>query len=132
VIFIVAFGGPYTGSTQFKLILLGGFFMNSIIGVIVGVVMDVIHPGIRSTGAAVLAAILNLFGLAVGPFLTGVLSDQWGLQHALAVVPLFSVFAAVLFVIAMRSYEADVARVSDVKLDVAPSVTVHLSTSAAT
>jgi predicted MFS family arabinose efflux permease len=131
-IFMFAFSGIYMGSAQFELIVLGGFFMNSMIGVVTGVVMDVTHPSMRATGAALLAVILNLLGLALGPFLTGVLSDQWGLQHALAVVPLFSVLAAALFVIAMRSYEADVARVSDVKLDVAPSVTGHLSTSAAT
>jgi MFS family permease len=132
VIFMLAFSGIYTGDAQFNLIVLGGFFMNSIIGVVTGVVMDVTHPSMRATGAALLAVILNLLGLALGPFLTGVLSDQWGLQQALAVVPLFSVLAAVLFVIAMRSYDADVARVSDVKVDVAPPLTGNLSTSTAT
>jgi MFS family permease len=131
VIFMVAFGGPYTGDAQFKLIVLGGFFMTSIMGVITGIAMDVIHPGMRSTGAAVLAVILNLLGLAVGPFLTGVLSDKWGLQQALAIVPLASLLAAVLFIIAMRTYDADVARISDVKLDVAPPLAGHLSTGAA-
>lgn len=132
VIFMVAFGGSYTGDTQFKLIILGGFFMNSIIGVTTGIAMDVIHPGMRSTGAAVLAVSLNLFGLAVGPFLTGVLSDKWGLQQALAVVPLASILAAVLYLIAMRTYDADVAKINDVKLDVAPPIVEgHLSTSAA-
>jgi len=123
VIFMVAFGGTYTDEAQFGLIVLGGFFMTSIMGVITGIAMDVIHPGMRSTGAAVLAVTLNLFGLAVGPFLAGVLSDQWGLQQALAVVPLFSMLAAVLFVIAMRSYDADAAQVANVKLDVAPPLT---------
>jgi MFS transporter, Spinster family, sphingosine-1-phosphate transporter len=132
VIFMLAFSGIYTGDAQFNLIVLGGFFMNSIIGVVTGVVMDVTHPSMRATGAALLAVIFNLLGLALGPFLTGVLSDQWGLQQALAVVPLFSVLAAVLFVIAMRSYDADVARVSDVKLDVAPPLTGNLSISTAT
>ncbi|QDL36813.1 MFS transporter [Rhodoferax sediminis] len=131
VIFMEAFGGSYTGDAQFKLIVFGGFFMTSIMGVITGIAMDVIHPGMRSTGAAVLAVILNLCGLAVGPFLTGVLSDQWGLQQALTVVPLFSILAAALFIIAMRTYDADVARISDVKLDVAPALTGHLSTDAA-
>ena len=130
-IFMVAFGGSYTGDAQFKLIVLGGFFMTSIMGVITGIVMDVIHPGMRSTGAAVLAVILNLLGLAVGPFLAGVLSDRWGLQQALAVIPLFSILAAALFIVAMRSYDADVAQISDVKLDVAPPVTGQLSTGAA-
>jgi predicted MFS family arabinose efflux permease len=131
VILVVAFGGPYTGDAQFKLILLGGFFMNCTVGLVAGVAMDVIHPGVRSTGAAVLSLFQNLLGLAVGPFLAGVLSDQWGLQWALTVIPLFSIVAAVLFVIAMRSYDADEARISEVKLDVAPVLTDTLSTGAA-
>ncbi|WP_025918451.1 MFS transporter [Herminiimonas sp. CN] len=132
VIFMVAFGGSYTGDAQFKLIVFGGFFMNSIIGITTGIAMDVIHPGMRSTGAAVLAVTLNLLGFAVGPFLTGVLSDKWGLQQALAVVPLASILAAVLYLIAMRTYDADVAKISDVKLDVAPPIVEgHLSTDAA-
>jgi predicted MFS family arabinose efflux permease len=132
VIFMFAFGGSYTGEAQFKLIVLGGFLMNSIIGAVTGIVVDVTHPSMRATGAALLAVLLNLLGLAEGPFLTGVLSDQWGLQQALAVIPLFSVLAALFFLIAMRSYDADAARVSDVKLDVAPSFAGNLSTSTAT
>jgi MFS family permease len=120
VIFMLAFGAGYTVDTQFKLILLGGLFMNSTMGVITGVVVDVIHPSMRSTGAAVLAVVLNLFGLAVGPFLTGILSDRLGLQHALAIVPMFSLLGAALFLIAMRTYDADVARIPNVKLSVTP------------
>lgn len=131
VILVVAFGGSYTGNAQFKLILLGGFFMNCTVGLVAGVAMDVIHPGVRSTGAAVLSLFQNVLGLAVGPFLAGVLSDQWGLQWALTVIPLFSILAAVLFVIAMRSYDSDAAGISDVKLDVAPALTGTLGTGAA-
>jgi MFS family permease len=128
VIFMVAFSGTFAGNDQFKLIVLGGVFMNSIIGISTGIVMDVTHPSMRATGAALLAVILNLLGLAVGPFLTGVLSDQWGLQHALAVVPLFSVLAAALYAVAKRSYDADVARVSRVKVDVASPFTTSTLT----
>ena len=45
--------------------------------------IDVIHPGVRVTGASVLALFQNLFGLAAGPFIAGVLSDAWGLEPAL-------------------------------------------------
>jgi len=131
VIFMLAFGGAYTGDTQFMLIVLGGFFMNSIIGVITGIVMDVTHPSMRATGAALLAVTLNLLGLAVGPFLTGVLSDLWGLQKALTVVPLFSILGAALFLVAMRSYDQDAAKVSDVSLDVAPGLTGNRRAAAA-
>jgi predicted MFS family arabinose efflux permease len=132
VIFMLAFSGICTANAQFALIAVGGFFMNSIIGVVTGIAMDVTHPSMRATGAALLAAIFNLLGLATGPFLTGVLSDLWGLQQALAVVPLFSILAAVLFAIAMRSYDADAARVSDVRLDVAQPLAGHLSMGTAT
>lgn len=118
LIFLAAFSGSQTGPAQFKLILLGGFVMTCTVGVVSGVAMDVIHPGVRSTGAAVLSLFQNLFGLAVGPFLVGVLSDQWGLQTAMAVVPAFSVLAAVFFIVAARSYESDSNRIRDVKLDV--------------
>ena len=128
---MVAFGGTYTGNTQFELIVLGGFFMNCTVGIVAGVAMDVIHPGVRSTGAAVLSLFQNVFGLAVGPVLAGALSDHWGLQHALAVIPLCSILAAVFFIITMRSYDADVARIAEVKPDVAPALAEPLSAGSA-
>ena len=65
---------------------------------------------VRATGSSVLALFQNLFGLAAGPFITGVLSDAWGLTTALSVVPAFGALAAVAFALAARTYEADVAR----------------------
>lgn len=120
VVFLAAFAGTSPGEAQFRLVLLGGFFMTCTVGVVSGIAIDVVHPGVRSTGSAVLSLFQNLFGLAVGPFLVGALSDQWGLQQALAVVPFFSVLAAAAFIWSARSYEADVARVSGVQLAVAP------------
>lgn len=119
-IFTTAFGGPYTGDAQLILIVIGAFFMNCTVGIVAGVAMDVVHPGMRSTGAAVVSLFQNMFGLAVGPFLAGVLSDRWGLQHALALTPLCSLLAAVFFVIAMRSYDRDVSRIVAAVRDVTP------------
>jgi len=118
-IFLVAFGGPFSDVVQFRIILLGGFVMTCSVGVVAGVVIDVIHPAVRSTGSAVLSLFQNLFGLAIGPFLAGLLSDVWGLQLAMAIVPLCSVLAALAFLKASRSYEADLRAVADVHLDVA-------------
>jgi hypothetical protein len=52
----------------------------------------------------------NLIGLAPGPFIVGVLSDVLGLKLALALAPVMALAAAVFFVLASRSYEADAAR----------------------
>ena len=122
-ILLYAFNGPLVGAAQFSLIIAGGFFMTCTVGVVAGVAMDVIHPGVRSTGAAVLSLFQNLFGLAVGPFLAGMLSDRWGLHQALAIIPLFSILAAFFFLIAARSYDDDAARVSAIALDVASGTT---------
>lgn len=125
-VFLVAFGGSLQGAAQMKMILLGGFFMTCTVGVVSGVVIDVIHPGVRSTGSAVLALFQNLFGLAIGPFLVGALSDLWGLQQALALIPFASALAAVFFVVASRSYDKDAADIADIAPDLANALPTTL------
>lgn len=114
----LAFGGPALGwemspMAQFGLIAAGGFVMTCTVGPVSAVVIDVIHPGVRATGSAVLALFQNLFGLAVGPLIAGWLSDRWGLGLALTAMPLFSILAAAAFVRAARTYEADAARAAE-------------------
>jgi MFS family permease len=108
--------------SQFALIALGGFLMTCTVGPVAAVAIDVIHPGVRATGASVLALCQNLFGLAAGPFITGVLSDRWGLETALTAMPAFAVIAAVAFVAASRSYEADAKRAGEPLGDDAPVI----------
>lgn len=103
-------GVVLTPQVQFSVIALGGFFMTCQAGVVAAVVMDVVHPGVRSTGASVLSLAQNLLGLAAGPFIAGWISDAWSLEAALAVMPVFGVLAAGLFMVAARGYERDVSR----------------------
>ena len=99
---------------QFMLIALGGFLMTCTVGPAAAIVLDVTHPGLRATGAAVLSLFQNLLGLAAGPAIVGVLSDEFGLDSALTLIPAFSALAALLFIVASRSYEADRQLVGDV------------------
>ncbi|HEX2889210.1 MFS transporter [Vineibacter terrae] len=122
-----AFGASRLGvaldaQTQFRLIALGGFFMTCISGVVTAVAIDVMHPGIRSTGASVLSLCQNLLGLAAGPFIAGWLSDAWSLETALTVMPAFGLLAAGLFAITSCCYEADLKRVNTEPVDVAPEL----------
>ncbi|MCO5399551.1 MFS transporter [Ralstonia soli] len=123
LVFMTAFGTTMPANQQFLLIAFGGFLMTCTVAPASSVVFDVIHPGVRSTGAAVLSLFQNLFGLAIGPFVGGALSDAWGLQTALAVMPLFGVAAAACMLLAARSYETELKRVADVSLDAAPTGT---------
>jgi MFS family permease len=104
---LAAFVGVPPGPTQFALIIAGGIVMAGSVGTTDAVVIDVIHPSLRATGASVLSLMRNLFGLAGGPILAGSLSDVYGLQFAMSVVPLFGLVAAAMYLVAARSYLSD-------------------------
>ena len=111
VALMLAFGGRHVGlqltqGSQFGLILFGGFLATCTVGPAAAIVLDVIHPGVRSTGASVLSLFQNLFGLAIGPLIGGVLSDAVGLDNALALTPLACILAAISFVMAHGGYQA--------------------------
>ncbi|CAG2154865.1 Sialic acid transporter NanT [Cupriavidus yeoncheonensis] len=120
-VLVVAFGAAHSMNQQFLLIALGGFLMTCAVGPASGVVLDVVHPGLRSTGAAVLSLFQNLFGLAIGPFVGGALSDALGLQMALTIMPAFGVLAALCFRRAARTYEGDLRKMASAAADTTQS-----------
>jgi MFS family permease len=120
---VFAFGAPLfelrlSAPAQFALIAFGGFLMTCTVGPVSAIVIDVVHPGVRATGSAVLALFQNLFGLALGPLIAGAFSDAWGIESALAVIPAFGALAAIAFMLASRSYETDKARAHDTPVTV--------------
>ena len=119
VVLVAAFALVQDPAQQFLLIVCGGFLATCTVGPVAAIVIDVVHPGVRATGASVLALVQNLLGLAAGPFIAGMLSDAWGLVPALTATPLFALVAAGCFLLAARSYEADKARAGKV-VDAAP------------
>jgi MFS family permease len=126
-VLVTAFGAPHVGvalpaQVQLGLIACGGFMMTCTVGPVSAIVVDVVHPGVRATGCAVLALFQNLLGLAAGPFIAGALSDAWGLEIALAAIPGFGALAAMAFLIAARSYGADKQRANEREPATAPAV----------
>lgn len=118
VVLVFAFGAA-PAAVQFPLVVLGGFLATCVTGPATAIVIDVVHPGARATGSAVLALTQNLFGLATGPVLAGMISDTWGLVPALTATPLFSLLAAAAFLLAGRCYEADKASAGRTRFDAA-------------
>jgi predicted MFS family arabinose efflux permease len=108
ILLCAAFMGFAPGPAQYALILAGGFTMTGSVGPADAVVIDVVHAGLRATALSVLSLMRNIFGLASGPLLAGALADAYGLEHALAIIPLFCLAATVLFVVAKRFYANDV------------------------
>jgi MFS family permease len=113
-----AFGALPPGPAQFAMLTAGGFMMTAASGSVPSVAIDVVHPGLRATAAAMVAVVQNLFGLALGPLIAGALSDAYGLGTALAIMPLFCIASAVVLVIGARTYSSDAARVETTALTI--------------
>jgi fucose permease len=76
----------------------------------------VIHPGLRGLASGGLVIVQNILGVAVGPLLTGLLSDRYEIQTAMAIVAFVPLLAAVLFAIGGDFYERDLANTERVVL----------------
>ncbi|MDR7156735.1 putative MFS family arabinose efflux permease [Sphingobium xenophagum] len=84
-------------------------------GPIIGVPQSIVPPRIRALTSAVTLLIFNLFGLGLGPAVTGFLSDylaagglpDTSLRYALATVVLFSLAGAGSIAWASRYYRAE-------------------------
>ncbi|MEU1946995.1 MFS transporter [Streptomyces sp. NPDC020125] len=102
-----AFGVLPSGGAQFALVVAAGFPLAAALGTAPAAVVDVVRPRVRATALGMAVVAQNLLGLAVGPVLTGMLSDAFGLRTALALMPLFCAAAAVAFWRGSRTYEKD-------------------------
>ena len=95
------------GPWQFALVIAGGLTATAAVGPVAAVVTDVVHLGLRATAIATLSVAQNLLGLAVGPLITGVIADRYGLPTALTVMPIACGAAAVVFWYGSGSYVCD-------------------------
>jgi len=99
------------GAAQFAMIMLGGFTMTATTGAIPAIAIDVVHAGLRATAGSMVTVVQNLFGLGLGPLITGALSDAFGLDIALAVVPVSCLLSAGVLLLGSRSYLQDLRNV---------------------
>ena len=106
VLLTTAFALP-AGAAQMALLLAGTTLAGAHAGVVGAVIIDVTHPGLRATAIATVALSNNLFGLAPGPYLAGVLSDATSLTTALTIMPVAGLLASACFLLAGRTYERD-------------------------
>lgn len=86
------------------------------IGPAYALVQSLSGPALRATAAAIFMMVVNIVGLGLGPYLTGLLSDalaarfgDQSLALSLSVVTTMSALGVIHFVMAMRTVEADMA-----------------------
>ncbi|MDG3010170.1 MFS transporter [Rhodococcus sp. D2-41] len=99
-----------SGALSMVLIGLGAFFSAGSSGPTAAMVANLTHTTVRASAMGTLTVANNLLGLALGPFVVGILADHFGLLRALELAPLTYVAAIVALVIGKRLYPAGVRR----------------------
>lgn len=106
-----------SGSLQYVALLLAGVTLIMFVPAGVAVTQDVVHPGIRATSLSVNIVIQHTLGSPLGPLFVGAVSDSYGLERALGVLPAFTLIAGILFLAGSFFYAKDAASVEVVDIE---------------
>ena len=104
-----------TGTAQLVLLGIGAFFSAGCSGPTAAMVANLTHHSIRASAMGTLTVANNLLGLALGPFVIGILADHLGLLRALQLSPLVYIAAVVAFVAGKRAYPAGIRRLENLQ-----------------
>ncbi|MCY1411085.1 D-galactonate transporter [compost metagenome] len=107
------------GMPQLVVLGLGMLVTTGTSGPAGAMVANLTHPLVHGTAFATLTLANNLLGLAPGPWLTGVLADRFGLDHAFQLIPLISIAAALVFCVARRTYQRDIQKIGPLAMKTA-------------
>lgn len=94
------------GVPQLILIGIGAWFSGGSAGPTAAMVANLTHPSVRASAMGTLTLANSLLGLALGPFVVGVLADHVGLSTALRLAPLSGLVAIAALVAGSRLYPA--------------------------
>ncbi|NDZ97222.1 MFS transporter [Streptomyces sp. SID6673] len=91
-----------TGTAQLVLLGIGAFFSAGSSGPTAAMVANLTHSSVRASAMGTLTVANNLLGLALGPFVIGILADHLGLRGALQLAPFVYILAIVALVAGRR------------------------------
>jgi MFS family permease len=116
VLFLTGFSLPTGGMVQYGIFLLAGIASIAWASSAIAVTQDVVHPGLRAVSYALCVITQNLLGSALGPIVTGALSDRYGILPALKIASAMTLISFVLFYLGSRYYVRDLDKVERVAL----------------
>lgn len=106
----------FRGGLQFASFLLLGISFMAFIPATSAVTQDVVHPGLRATSFSMCVITQHIFGSMLGPVVVGMISDVYGIEKALLVLPLSQIIASVVFLLGAPYYTRDLARAPNITL----------------
>jgi len=115
-IWLLAFG-VFAGTAQYIVMMIAAVSTLLYLSGASAVTQDVVHPGLWAISYAICVIVQNLLGSSTGPIAVGALSDRFGLSAAMLVVPVASILAGVLFLLAAVFYRRDLDKVDKVVVE---------------
>ncbi|MFI6647250.1 MFS transporter [Streptomyces sp. NPDC050529] len=94
--------GLAPGAASLILIGCGSFFAAGSSGPTAAIVAELSHRSVRATGLGTLTVANNVLGLALGPFVVGMVADHLGLAGALRLAPLMYLAAIAVLLLGRR------------------------------
>jgi MFS family permease len=116
VIWLLAFG-VFSGTAQYIVMMIAAVSTLLYLSGASAVTQDVVHPGLWAVSYALCVIVQNLLGSSTGPIAVGAISDRYGLSIAMLAVPIASVIAGVLFLLAAAFYRRDLEKVDKVVVE---------------
>jgi len=95
------------GTTQYIILLFVGITAVAFVPAGVAVTQDVVHPGLSAVSLSLNIIIQHLLGSSLAPIVIGKLSDIYGLDTALTILPVFGFLAGILLFIGSFYYKND-------------------------
>jgi predicted MFS family arabinose efflux permease len=104
------------GTVQYGIFMLAAVSSIAYASSAIAVTQDVVHPGLRAISYALCVVTQHLLGSAIGPIVTGALSDQYGIATALKIASLMGISSCIFFYLGSWFYKRDLERVEKVKI----------------
>ena len=105
------------GQAQYITLLGMGILASAFAPAAITVTQEVIHPGLRATSYSVCVVVQNLLGASLAPIVIGKISDLYGIQTAMSILPVFLVVSAVMFFAGACFYKKDLSKVEKITLE---------------
>ncbi|MFI5368407.1 MAG: spinster family MFS transporter [Spirochaetia bacterium] len=115
-IWLLAFG-VFAGTSQYIVMMIAAMCTLLYLSGASAVTQDVVHPGLWAISYAICVIVQNLLGSSTGPIAVGAISDRFGLSAAMLAVPIASVLAGMLFLLAAVFYRKDLDKVDKVVVE---------------
>lgn len=105
------------GKAQYMVLIFMGILASAFAPAAITVTQEVIHPGLRAISYSVCVVFQNLLGASLAPIVIGKISDLYGIQTGMAILPAFLLVSGLMFLAGSFTYKRDLSKVEHVVLE---------------